>query len=212
MNIYRLLEYPWFYKLTVRIFSLGGRARKLNSFIDNLLSSECRGRVLELGSGTCQFRPLFLKYVENYVATDINLKYLKDSQQDEPSLNYVVSDASRLPFALQRFDRIFALYLYHHLSDQQTLNSLEEMFRCLKPEGKIIIVDNFLPEHRYDPVARAVAKLDRGQHIRRRQVMVDLVRKSARAAHVEEHHSIPGSWPYVMSAYIVSLGPQSQSR
>jgi hypothetical protein len=71
MNIYRLLGYPQFYNLTVRIFSLGGRSRKLNLFIDNLLSSECHGRVLELGSGTCQFRSLFLKYVGNYVATDM---------------------------------------------------------------------------------------------------------------------------------------------
>jgi ubiquinone/menaquinone biosynthesis C-methylase UbiE len=209
LNIYRLLEYPWFYKLTVGVFSMGGRARKISRFIDNLLNSECRGRVLELGSGTCQFRSLFLKYVENYVATDINLKYLKDSQQQEPKLAYVVSDASRLPFALRRFDRIFALYLYHHLSDRQTLNSLKEMVRCLKPAGKIIIVDNFLPEHWYDLIAWAVARLDRGQHIRRRRVMLDLIRQSAQKARVEEFNSIPGSWPYVMSAYIITLDPQS---
>ena len=203
MKFYKMLENPACYRLVVKIFSMGGRARKIAGFIDQLMARECQGRVLEVGSGTSQFRDLFLKYVNNYVITDINFQYVHYSKSNYPSLWHVLCDAAVLPFHTITFDRAFCLYLFHHLSDQQALDTLKEMRRCLKPEGKIIIVDLFQPEKRWDLISQLVSSLDRGQYVRRREALLSLIRQSG-SFQVEAHHGVPGEWPYVMSSFVLS--------
>jgi len=203
MNLYKILENPWCYRMVVKIFSMGGRARKIAEFLDRLMASECQGLVLEVGSGTSQFRDMFLKYVDNYVITDINFHYVQYSKGDRNSMWHALCDAAVLPFSPSTFDRIFSLYLFHHLSNQQTLDSLKEMQRCLKPGGKIIIVDLFQPEKPWDLIRQAVSRLDRGRYVRKRDLMLSLIRKSGNFQ-VEEHHSVPGEWPYSMSAYLLT--------
>jgi ubiquinone/menaquinone biosynthesis C-methylase UbiE len=202
MNLYKLLEHPFCYRLVVRIFSMGGRARKIAGFVDQLMARECRGSVLEVGSGTSQFRDIFLKYIDNYVITDINFQYVQYSKNNHQALWHVLCDAARLPFHSATFDRIFSLYLFHHLSDQQALDSLKEMKQCLKLDGKIIILDLFQTERQWDMVSRAVAWLDRGEYVRPRASMLSLIRRSGNFQ-VEEHHDVPGEWPYSMSTYLL---------
>ena len=206
MNLYKFLENPFCYRMVVKIFSMGGRARKIAGFIDQLMASECQGLILEVGSGTSQFRDMFLKYVDNYVITDINFQYVHYSKSDHPALWHVQCDAALLPFPGATFDRVFSLYLFHHLSDQQTVDSLKEMQLCLKPGGKIVIVDLFQTEKRWDLASRGVSWLDRGQFVRPRASMRALI-KQAGNLQVEEHHGVPGEWPYSMSAYL--LTPQA---
>jgi len=189
--------------MIVKVFSMGGRARKIAGFIDQLLARECKGRVLEVGSGTSQFRDIFLKYVNNYVITDINFQYVQYSKSNHYTLWHVLCDAAVLPFLPLTFDRVFCLYLFHHLSDRQTLDSLQEMQRCLKPNGKIVIVDLFQPEKRWDLISQLVAYLDRGQYIRRRDLMISLIKESGNFQ-METHHGVPGEWPYVMSSFVLS--------
>ena len=203
MNLYKFLENPFCYRMVVKIFSMGGRARKIAGFIDQIMGRECRGLILEVGSGTSQFRDMFLRYVNNYVITDINFQYVQYSKSNHPSLWHVLCDAAVLPFSAATFDRVFSLYLFHHLSDQQTLDSLKEVQLCLKPGGKIIIVDLFQTEKRWDFVSRAVSWLDRGQYVRPRAVMLALIKKAGNFQ-VEEHHGVPGEWPYSMSAYLLT--------
>jgi|WetSurMetagenome_2_1015567.scaffolds.fasta_scaffold152317_2 ubiquinone/menaquinone biosynthesis C-methylase UbiE len=203
MNLYKFLENPFFYRLVVKIFSIGGRARKIGEFIDQVMARECRGRILEVGSGTSQFRETFLKYVDNYVITDINFQYMQYSQSTHPGLGHVVCDATRLSFPPALFDRVFSLYLFHHLSDQQTRDSLKEMRRCLAPGGKIVIVDLFQTERRWDLVSRGVAWLDRGQFVRPRASMRALIQEAGNFQ-VEESHGVPGDWPYSMSEYLLT--------
>ncbi len=99
MNPYKFLENPFCYRMVVKIFSMGGRARKIAGFIDQLMASECQGLILEVGSGTSQFRDMFLKYVDNYVITDINFQYVHYSRSEHPSLWHVQCDAARLAFS-----------------------------------------------------------------------------------------------------------------
>ena len=187
MNLYKFLENPTCYRMIVKIFSMGGRAEKIAGFIDHIMARECRGQVLEVGSGTSQFRDIFLKNVDNYVITDINYQYIQYSKSNHHTLWHVLCDAALLPFLSLTFDRVFSLYLFHHLSDQQTLDTLKEMQRCLKADGKIIIVDLFQPEKRWDLISQLVAYLDRGQYVRRRDSMLSLIRQSGNFQ-VETHH------------------------
>jgi ubiquinone/menaquinone biosynthesis C-methylase UbiE len=146
---------------------------------------------------------MFLKYVDNYVITDINFQYVQYSKSTHPGLWHVQCDAALLPFPPATFDRAFCLYLFHHLSDEQTLNCLKEMQQCLKPGGKIVIVDLFQTEKRWDFLSRGVSWLDRGEYVRPRASMRALVEKSGRFQ-VEERHGVPGEWPYSMSAYLLT--------
>jgi len=210
MNCFRLLNHPLIYATVVRIFSLGGRDRKLRGFFDKLLAQECQGAVLEVGSGTCQYRDVYLKYLHNYVASDINLKYLQYSQKSEKFLWYTTCDCASLPFISRSFDRVFALYLFHHLSDDVLLGTINEVQRCLKPNGKIIIVDTLCPEKRWDLLGWMLSRFDRGQYFRQRQSLINLIQRSGNFQ-IDAIDNIPGSWPYSMTAYILTPQPSAGS-
>ncbi|MFZ2088600.1 MAG: methyltransferase domain-containing protein, partial [Desulfobaccales bacterium] len=138
--------------------------------------------------------------------TDINYQYLQYSKSNHRTLWHVLCDATLLPFLPSTFDRIFSLFLFHHLSDLQTLDTLKEMQICLKPDGKIVIVDLFQTEKRWDLVSRAVSRLDRGQYVRPRQSMLGLINQAGKFQ-VEERRGAPGEWPYSLSTYILTPWP-----
>ena len=76
MKAYKFLENPFWYNLIIKLFSLVSRPGKQASFLDKIFSQQCKGRVLEIGSGTGQFNNLYEKYLPKYFSTEINFDYL----------------------------------------------------------------------------------------------------------------------------------------
>jgi len=83
------------------------------------------GPALELGSGMGFAKEV----IPGILATDV-LPY--------PSLDGVI-DATRLPFTEESLGYIFLLDVFHHIPDVGTF--LAEAERCLRPGGRILIVD-----------------------------------------------------------------------
>lgn len=198
----KTFEKPFLLNLISKIFSIGGRKRRLDDFISEIFEKECRGEVLEIGSGTGQFCHQYLKYVNTFTATDVNLDYLLYSKKEVKTIRYVVCDSSMLPFPSDRFDRIFALFMFHHLSCKMSLSSLRELNRCLREHSKIVIMDPFVPENKFDLIGWLLANIDRGRWIRKRGEFCKLLKQAELT--IEDEIKIDGSWPYNMWTYILS--------
>ena len=94
-----------------------------------------KGRLLDVGGGTGRVAAVVRDLVDDVVIADVSLGMLR--QTDRPTLRPVCAFSESLPFPNDSFDRILMVDAFHHVVDQPS--TAGEMFRLLKPGGRIII-------------------------------------------------------------------------
>jgi len=203
MGVYKKIESPHFFNIVTNLFSLCGRGKRVHKVLGKIFDQECKDRVLELGSGTSQFYFHYLRNVCSYIVSDINLEYLRFSKRKTEMKNipHIVFDAQNIPFQDNSIDRVFALFLFHHLCDEAAINAFNECRRIVRKGGKIIIADPFLPEKNYDFIAKFLAKIDRGRWIRDKDKFYSML--GLENFDVSEHY-LEGSYPYNIYIFIVN--------
>jgi len=133
-----------YYDLTIKLTMPERQFRsKLIDFV-NPLSGES---ILEFGFGTAQ-NFILLKQREHEAlvhGVDIDPKIksiakykLRKNNLDVPLHLY---DGATLPFADNTFDKVFSSLVFHQLNAETKLSCLKELYRILKPDGKLIIGD-----------------------------------------------------------------------
>jgi SAM-dependent methyltransferase len=118
------------------------------------------GRVLELacGKGFNSYHLAARLPDVEFVGTDLVRSQLDAAHSRAGGLTnvrYLVADFHRLPFADESFDLIFAVEGLVHALDVP--RSLAEAARCLRPNGRLIVVDAWRTEH-FDGLPLAVRK------------------------------------------------------
>jgi len=94
-----------------------------------------KGCLLDVGGGTGRVAAVVRDLVDDVVIADVSLGMLR--QTDRPTLRPVCAFSESLPFPNDSFDRILMVDVLHHVVDQPS--TAGEMFRLLKPGGRIII-------------------------------------------------------------------------
>lgn len=100
--------------------------------------------VLDLGCGN----GLSTNYIKGkfVVGLDLSQVQMVRAKKRFRKINYVVGNASKLPFKSNTFDLVVAINLLHHITDSEKV--LNEVYRVLKPGGKLLTVDPNL----YNPI------------------------------------------------------------
>ncbi len=91
------------------------------------------------GTGELERRLLNLHPDLNVIGVDISKKMLDMARLKLPNLEFVKASASSLPFPDQNFDIVVTVSAFHYF--EQPLDTLEEIRRILKPQGKLVIMD-----------------------------------------------------------------------
>lgn len=105
------------------------------------LAPNLGGRVLDFGCGAKPYRELFLHATE-YIGVDMENEG-HDHSTEEIDVYY---DGATLPFDDNSFDGVFTSEVLEHVPDIN--DSLQELNRVLKPNGRILITVPFVfPEH-----------------------------------------------------------------
>lgn len=94
------------------------------------------GALLDVGGGTGRVSQFFTDLAPKVIVADLSLKMLVETQQKDHLLA-AASHSEKLPFPDQTFERIIMVDALHHVCDQQL--TADELWRVLKPDGKIII-------------------------------------------------------------------------
>ena len=102
--------------------------------------------VLDVGCGNGRLRLLFKDVKINYIGCDISAGQLKQAQQHDrfqlPDQQFVLGNITALPFAENSFEAVFAVAMLHHLpSRAQRLKALTELYRVLKPGGRVYLTN-----------------------------------------------------------------------
>jgi ubiquinone/menaquinone biosynthesis C-methylase UbiE len=107
--------------------------------------------VLDVASGGCDIGEALLSKdgrVRRVVSVDINSRGLRRARQSHP----VIADGLQLPFPNSSFDAVVCSLTFHHLSNNECVSVLREMWRV----ASATIIVNDLHRH---PVAHASIRL-----------------------------------------------------
>ncbi|PCI39197.1 MAG: bifunctional demethylmenaquinone methyltransferase/2-methoxy-6-polyprenyl-1,4-benzoquinol methylase UbiE [Thiotrichales bacterium] len=134
------------YDLMNDVMSLGLHRiwKKHAAFISNIKPNS---RILDLASGTCDFSLKLAKRLNSegmLVTSDININMLQQGRsrlQDAGYLNttQIIANAEDLPFPDNYFDHISIAFGLRNVRDKG--KAIANMYRVLKPGGKILILE-----------------------------------------------------------------------
>jgi demethylmenaquinone methyltransferase/2-methoxy-6-polyprenyl-1,4-benzoquinol methylase len=100
--------------------------------------------LLDIGGGTGRVSILFKENFSKIFVIDSSVNMLKEAKAK--GLSTLNSNSERLPFDDESVHRIIMVDALHHVKNQE--ETLREMWRILKPQGKIIIeepdINNFI--------------------------------------------------------------------
>lgn len=163
-GIRAVLSYSWIYDLFQRI--MGARQAR-SIFSSQYVKAQEGYRVLDIGCGTAETRN-FLPDVE-YYGLDPNPRYIQTAQErlrDIPGCTFFCATVDETVLgALPKFDIVLAIGVLHHLDDETAVRLANLAELVLKENGRLVSVDPCFVEGQ-SRVARFLASLDRGQHVR----------------------------------------------
>ncbi len=108
--------------------------------IDQILSKLPKGaRVLDLGCGTGHFSTYIKTLGYDVTGLDPSTKMLNYARQNFPDITFVEGYSNALPFEAATFDLVISIEVLRYLDTKIVFESYEEMYRVLKPGGKIFI-------------------------------------------------------------------------
>lgn len=103
-------------------------------------------KVLDLACGTADMMIEMDRRIGNIelIGGDFSYNMMKIGQQKFSTGMFSVSDAHNLPFADGSFDRITISFGFRNVTDKE--KGLKEMYRVLKPGGRLLILEFSQPE------------------------------------------------------------------
>ena len=160
-GLYGLTQAPWFYRTFQLVLGAKGARTDL---CNNYLKPRPGEKVLDLGCGPGVLRPSL--GTVDYVGVDLNASHVEAARIAFPADTFICADVASLPPELdETFDLITCIGLIHHLSDATTTGLLRQAKRLLKPDGRLVTLDNVYIENQ-NPFARWLISRDSGQHVR----------------------------------------------
>lgn len=97
-------------------------------------------KTLEAGCGLGRIIKHFDYYNYNIIGFDYSEVAIQKLKKSSPNLNVIVADISKMPYQQEEFDNILAMGVLHSLESSRIIEkAIRECFRCLKPNGKMVV-------------------------------------------------------------------------
>jgi SAM-dependent methyltransferase len=171
MNIHRVLEIPFVYRVSQFVLA-PGMDRIVAARLSRIFATIPRPlRVLDVGCGPSSW---LWKLGIKPIGLDLCHAYTERFRAKENDA--VTASAVSLPFLAGSFDLVFSYALLHHLPEPLAQQAVEEILRVTRPKGHVILFDPVMPRiTALRPLAWALCKLDRGRYIRPQREYENLV-------------------------------------
>ena len=104
-------------------------------------------KILDFGTGTSEMAILLKKKMPtiNITGIDVDLNVLNIAKRkitkQKLDIQVLEYDGKVFPFQNNYFNKVVSCLVFHHLSPNQKMDALREIFRVLKNDGKIYIAD-----------------------------------------------------------------------
>lgn len=141
------IHWARFYDLTVKLLATG-QDRKLREATITLAALQSGEKVLDVGCGTGDLTLAAKRRVGptgQVVGIDAAVEMIEVAQSKAAKSNLAIQFQAeaieRLSFADNTFDVVLSSLMMHHLPGDLKQKGLREVYRVLKPGGRIVIVD-----------------------------------------------------------------------
>jgi len=135
------------YDLMNRVMTMG-QDQGWRRFVVKKAGDPGNGWVLDLATGTGDIASLMEKQYPpgRNIGADFSLNMLKEAKKRfaDQSISWQASDATRLPYRDNSFESVTFGYLLRNVDD--SLQVLKEIYRVLKPGGRVVCLDTTPPE------------------------------------------------------------------
>lgn len=150
------------------------RKESLYWITDRLITPTSGERILDLGCGTATILTS-MSNVE-YIGIDNNSRYVKKAvERFGHQGKFICADLNgEIVATLGTFDKILLLGVMHHLSDESIEQIMALITKLLRPQGVLMTMDPAFEENQH-PIARIMARLDRGKFVRSKDDYVALI-------------------------------------
>lgn len=101
-------------------------------------------RVIDVGGGTGFFSQAIIEKVSEAVVVDPSYKMLKKIRN--PNISVIQGDGSFLSVKDETFDLAVLVNVLHHIHRNKQKEVLAEVFRTLKKNGRLFIIEVFFPK------------------------------------------------------------------
>ena len=134
-------------------------------FANQVLQPRSGQRILDIGCGTA----MVLKHLSgcDYVGIDHNPEYINRARENFGTKGKFhcidINDAKFKEFGT--FDTVLLLGVLHHLNNDEVKQLVKVIPAAMKPTGTLVTFDCALKRGQH-PVARLLAKIDRGRYAR----------------------------------------------
>ncbi len=104
-------------------------------------------RILDIAAGTGTSAASIARTGAEVVAVDFSAGMIEVGRQRHPDIEFVEADAVALPFSANEFDAVTISFGLRNVKDPR--KALKEMFRVLKPGGRIVVCEFSTPPHAF---------------------------------------------------------------
>ena len=125
-----------------------------------------RPQILDLGCGTGELAPVFLRAGYAYAGIDVEPPRIAYAQRTYPQGQFMVMDAGALGWPDATFDHILVTGVLHHLSDGAVTGILSEMRRVLRTGGRALVMEDIAVGFKLNLLGALVHLADEGSFIR----------------------------------------------
>lgn len=147
----RLIRWASFYDVTVNIMTLGHADRLRDLTLDQALLKPGES-ILDVGCGTGGVTiPAKTRVGENGSAAGIDpapemiAVARRKAERARTEIDFRVGVIESLPFPDETFDVVTSSLMMHHLPEHLRVKGLAEIWRVLKPGGRILVADMIRP-------------------------------------------------------------------
>jgi SAM-dependent methyltransferase len=185
-GLHRILEFSWVYTQFQTLISRPGASSALREELYPELGSRPL-RVLDIGCGPAAFWARYRNVTGiSYVGIEPNRAYVEDARRQFADIELHAGTTGDVRDSVHgTFDLVVLEGVLHHIDDSTAREALEFAAERLATGGRLVALDPVLLP-RQNPVARMLARFDRGKHVR----TLDGYRELALSAFSEDQISV----------------------
>lgn len=102
-------------------------------------------RILDIAAGTGTSSAAIARSGADVVAVDFSPGMIEVGRTKHPKIEFLEADAMALPFKANEFDAVTISFGLRNIEDPR--KALKEMFRVLKPGGRVVVCEFSQPTH-----------------------------------------------------------------
>jgi len=139
-------RYQWLYDAVSRVaaLSVGGETRFRQLALKGLFIKPDT-QVLDLCCGSGQVTQILAQYSQAVIGLDASPLSLQRARRNVPQADYVEALAEAMPFPDNHFELVHTSMALHEMQPDQRQQIIQEVYRVLKPGGKLALVDFHSP-------------------------------------------------------------------